>query len=309
MGKNGFLNILVQNITMLILHKLEEAMRRAPNPRKQIAIDKLNKLFRGEDVNVGSELLNTRSGDNIGQLTYAFNREFGSDKLFVAIINPDGGLTYHVAETAHQFIDTENVPVYVASKVLTNGMAPGRGATYVFFNDKLEPVVRFVLIDAQMVIRDFKALAQMLGSAGLVLPTNALVLQFHDEIIDQLIVSELVKREIDASDRDYLFIKCLFSPSPMHTMLPVFMSLKKEDIIALKTRMGLETIFDIAAGPAELVDNRNALMEYMKRREQQVKEVAEERVTQFLARSGIARLDDLMTMERAMNIRREIFGR
>ncbi len=308
MGKNGFLNILVQDITMLILHKLEETMRRAPTPRKQIAIDKLNKLFRGEDVNVGSELLNARSGNNVGQLTYAFNREFGSDKLFVAIINPDSRLTYHVAEIAHKFIDTENVPVYVASEVLTNGMAPGRGAAYVFFNDSLEPVTRLVLIDAQMIIRDFNALAQILGNAGLTFPIDALVLQFHDEIIDQLIVSELVKGEMNTSDRDYLFIKCLFSPSPMYTMLPLLMSLKKEDIIALKTHMGLETIFDIALCPAELANNPKTLMEYMKRREQQVKEVAEERVTQFLARSGIAKLDYLMTMERAMNIRREIIG-
>ncbi|MFA6530596.1 MAG: hypothetical protein WCT31_02610, partial [Candidatus Micrarchaeia archaeon] len=132
-------------------------------------------------------------------------------------------------------------------------------------------------------------------------------LLFHDQILDQIIKAELMKRMFEPpfSD-DALLVKCLVSPNPIYSMLISLLQHTKPN--ELMAKLGISHPIELILAPEEAGESARTMQRHMQTRNELILRVVQERVSVFLIEHGFNLVEELMSNERERIVRREIFG-
>lgn len=287
---------------MGLITVLQEAIARGEHPRKSEAISRLRSFIAGNDVIIGAETVNLRRNVDELELNRLFFREFGRDgKLFVNIAGTRDRPQFFVADVGHSFVDSTGVPVIFTINTVISSGNKSVGFCFCVLPDKN---IIAVMVDVKTIYEEFCFIQQAYTQRGVTFPNEALLLMFHDEVINQLVVSELLRRGISPLEQQPL-VKCLLSPQPTYSMLFAIIGMEKRDAMDLKESLGLRNIFDLLIVP-ETIRGERALAKHILDLRKRVLKVAEERVSLFLAQHGIGSLDEIMPRARVESVRSEI---
>ncbi len=295
---------------MPLLQKIQYAAHQGPPPRRQAAELAAMKLIAGQDTLISGKMLNINRGLTVGKASLSFMEEFSTRNhpMFIFFVNPAMNTQWDfiIADLVHDFIDPYNVSVNFVMKISSNNPELASTASICLGTSPngINAENRIVAVSVEAAFETMRTLNSIFAPIGGIMSQDMANLLFHDQVVDQLVISELMLRGIPIkAEGDHRLVKCLVSPAPTYSMLFAFGDLDISTRQEITAELGLHSEFEVITGSAS-VDGMRAMTE----RNAQVIAAAKRRVSAFLASVGISCLDEIMPRERADSVTNEIIG-